>query len=187
MHHRHADHGFTRPGQLCISFGQAPGAGEPATGALHAPPLGQYVEALEAFEPFDDHQGDSPPGPPRPHPGDELASVGVIGPEQAEPRTPVPEDLQELLGAIAVLPTGRRDHHTQEQAERVDHNRPRTPVDLRVRVTAVDPPVSVVLTDWRSMIPALGWHGLPTAARTSPRRRSGSTCLVPSSRHWRPS
>ena len=55
-------------------------------------------------------------------------------------------------------------------------------LDLFVRIKAADPPFSVVLTDWLSMIPALGWRCFPLATRTSPRNRScmsGGPVLAP--------
>jgi hypothetical protein len=57
--------------------------------------------------------------------------------------------------------------------------------DLLVGIKAAESPFSVVLTDWLSRMPALGWRRLPAAARTSPRSRSCIRCQVPSRRHWR--
>jgi hypothetical protein len=88
-----------------------------------------------------------PPGPQGPHPGDEIARIGLIGPDQTEPSTPLPEALEELLRAIPILHTGGRDHDAQAQAQRGDQDVPLAPFDRLLRVKAVDPPCSVVLTD----------------------------------------
>ena len=84
----------------------------------------------------------------------------------------MPQDLQQRLCAIAVWHTGGRDHHRQDQPERIDQDVAFAAFDLFVRVKAADPPFSVVLTDWLSRIPALGCRRLPAATRTSPRSRS---------------
>src|SRR5687767_1718381 len=94
----------------------------------------------------------------------------------------MPEDLQERYGSIAVLYTGSRHHDGQQQAKRIDEEMAFAAFDLFVCVKAADPPFSVVLTDWLSMRPALGWRCLPEAARTSPRSRSCIRCQLPS---WR--
>ena len=84
----------------------------------------------------------------------------------------MPEAHQQSLGPVAVWHIGGRNHHGQEQAEGIDEDVAFAPFDLFVRVEAADPPFSVVLTDWLSRIPALGWRCLPVATRTSPRKRS---------------
>jgi hypothetical protein len=45
------------------------------------------------------------------------------------------------------LDTGGRDHHRQQEASRLDEDVALAPVDVLRRIVAVDPPVSVVLTD----------------------------------------
>ena len=87
-----------------------------------------------------------------------------------------------MHGPIAVLHTGGRDHDGEEPPSGIDEDMPFAPLDLFVRINAADPPVSVVLTDWLSMMPALGCRCFPAATRTSPRSRSCITCQVPSFR-----
>jgi hypothetical protein len=57
------------------------------------------------------------------------------------------EDLQQRLRPVAVLHTGGRDHHRQDQAKGIDEDMAFAALDLCVRVNAADPPFSVVLTD----------------------------------------
>ena len=90
------------------------------------------------------------------------------------------QDLQQRLCAIAVWHTGGGDDDRQQQAERIDEEVAFAAFDLFVCIEATDPPFSVVLTDWLSMIPALGWRCLPMATRTSPRSRSCIRCQLPS-------
>ena len=92
----------------------------------------------------------------------------------------MPQDLQQRLCAIAVLHAGGGDDDRQQQAERIDEDVAFAAFDLFVRVKPADPPFSVVLTDWLSMIPALGRRCLPVATRTSPRNRSCMSGQVPS-------
>jgi hypothetical protein len=91
------------------------------------------------------------------------------------------EDRQQTLGPITVLHTGGR-HHGQHEPYGINQEVALAPFDLLAGVIPADPPFSVVLTDGLSMMPALGWRCLPIAARTSPRRRSCSSCQVPSRR-----
>ena len=92
----------------------------------------------------------------------------------------MPEDLQQQLCPVAVLHTGGRDHHRQDQAKGIDEEMACAALDLFVRIEATDPPVSVVVTDGLSLIPARGWRCLPVATRTSPRSRSCMSGQVPS-------
>ena len=92
----------------------------------------------------------------------------------------MPEDLQQRLRPVAVLHVSGRDHHRQEYAEGIDEEVTFAALDLFMRIEATDPPFAVVLTDWLSMIPALGWRRLPVATRTSPRNKSCMSAQLPS-------
>jgi hypothetical protein len=59
---------------------------------------------------------------------------------------------------------------------------PRAAFALCVGIKAAEPPVAVVLTAWRSRIPARGCRRRPAATRTSPLSQSCIRCQVPS---WR--
>jgi hypothetical protein len=114
--HRPADDRFTGLGSILVIFGEAPIAAEPSEGPLDDPPFGKHVEAFEAFKSFDHLQADVAPGPQGPHPGSELTPIGLIGPNQSQARTLMPQDREETLGTVTVLDTGGRHHHRQEQA-----------------------------------------------------------------------
>jgi hypothetical protein len=81
-----------------------------ADGSLPDPTLEQDVEACEAFQPIDYLQAVVRPGLQAPYPGNQIVSVGLIGPDP-----PASEDLQVLLRAITVFTSGR-DHHAHEPA-----------------------------------------------------------------------
>jgi hypothetical protein len=59
----------------------------------------------------------------------------------------MPEDLEELFRAIAVLHTGGCHHYGADAPEGIDQDVPLAPLDLLAHVVAADPPFSVVLTD----------------------------------------
>src|SRR5918996_5588099 len=180
MNHHHVDDGFTGFWQQLIVFTQPAVAVEPSQRALDNPPPGDHFKPFGGIGALGDFQTNLAPRAQRPGPVDQGPSIGAIGPDAAQPGKLMPEDFQHLLGPVAVLHAGGRDDDGQDQSERVDEEMPFAAFDLFVGVEAANPPFSVVLTDWLSMTPALGWRRLPAATRTSPRSRSCRTCQVPS-------
>ena len=77
------------------------------------------------------------------------------------------------------------DYHCQQQSHRIDSDMSLATHHLLTSVIATRPPFSVVLTDWLSMIAALGVGSLPSACRTLGRRASWTRSHVPSSLHAR--
>jgi hypothetical protein len=179
MDHGDPDHGGTRLGDIRIILRSAAVPTTPGEGPLHDPACWQQEDALDPVGALDHLQADFAPGPSLPDPGDERPRLRLIGPDHAQARTAVPQGVQQGHGPVAVWHAGGRDHDREEQPERVDEEVPCAAVDLCGRVVAVAPPVSVVFTDCRSMIPALSWRRFPAATRTSPRSRSGIRCHVP--------
>jgi hypothetical protein len=145
--HGHVEHGFACLGQQLIILRSAAIAAKPAEGALHHPPFWQQEEALGPLGSFDNGQTDCSPGSQGPQPGDELTGIGLIRPDQPEAGKPGAADRQERHRAVAVLHTGGRHRHRQEQAERLDQDVAFTTVNVVVLVVAMAPPLSVVLTD----------------------------------------
>jgi hypothetical protein len=176
------DDSFTGLRQQLVLLAQPPVTIEPAQRALHDPAFGKQVKALVTVGTLDDFQTDFAPAPQLPYPGYQLTSVGLIGPDQSQPRKLVLEGREHDLGTIPVLHTGGGDDGGQDQPKGIDENMPFAPFDLFVGIKATDPPFSVVLTDWLSRIPALGCRRLPAATRTSPRSKSCIRCQVPSRR-----
>jgi hypothetical protein len=67
----------------------------------------------------------------------------------------MPEALQQQLSTITVLHASGGDDDRQQQTKRIDEEMAFAAFDLFMRVKAADPPFSVVLTDWLSMIAAV--------------------------------
>ena len=68
----------------------------------------------------------------------------------------MPEDAEERLGPLTILHTSRRDDDREQQSEGIDEEMPLAAFDLFAGIVPPEPPFSVVLTDWLSMMPALG-------------------------------
>jgi hypothetical protein len=156
MAHRHLDHGGAGCWQQLVIFTQASVAIEPAKSTFHNPTFGNDHTALERVGALRHVQADGASRPPRPDPVHQRTGIGPVGPEMPSPREPVPQAVQDLLRAITVLDTGGGHDHGQEQPEGVHEDVTLPPFDLLARVIAPEPPFSVVFTDWRSMMPALG-------------------------------
>ncbi len=97
-----------------------------------------------------------------------------------------PDPLDQLR-PIPILDIGRmyHHHHRQQQPHGIYNDMSLSTVDLLASVIATRPPFSVVLTDWLSMIAALGVWFLPSACRTLTRRASLARSHVPCSLHSR--
>jgi hypothetical protein len=92
---------------------------------------------------------------------------------------------QDQPGAVAVLYVSRMDYGNENQPKDIYEQVALATIDLLARVVAVRAPLSVVLTDWLSMIAALGCRLRPAASRTSPRNSSWIRFQVPSRRQQR--
>ena len=96
-----------------------------------------------------------------------------------------PDPLDQLR-PIPILDIGRmHHHHRQQQPHGIYNDMSLSTIDLLASVIATRPPFPVVLTDWLSMIAALGVGFLPSACRTLTRRASLARSHVPSSLHSR--
>src|SRR5919108_1341604 len=105
-------------------------------------------------------------------PRDQLARISPIRPDELQSWEAGDQGCQDRFGPIAVLDTGRMDHHDEEQPQDIDHDVTLATAYTLAAIIAPDPPFSVVFTVWLSMIPALGSRMRPAASRTSPRRLS---------------
>jgi hypothetical protein len=103
---------------------------------------------------------------------DELSCVSSIGPDELKSAESFAQAFEDQFSAVAVLHGGFVDDDGDNQAECVDDNVAFSPVDLLARVISAKPPFSVVLTDWLSMMAALGVGLRPQARRTCSRKVS---------------
>ena len=120
-----------------------------------------------------------------PDPLDQLSSIASIGPDQPHAGKPPYQFIDDQLRPIPILDIGRMHHHRQQQPHGIYNDMSLSTVDLLASVIATRPPFSVVLTDWLSIIAALGVGFLPSACRTLTRRASLARSHVPSSLHSR--
>jgi hypothetical protein len=114
MDHDHVNHRLTGLWQKLVVLTQAAVAIEPPQGALHNPPFRQEEEAFGPLRPLDHLDADFPPGPQLPQPGDEVPSIGLIGPDQAQAGELMSQDVQEQHGPVAVLHLGGGDDHRED-------------------------------------------------------------------------
>ena len=105
----HAHHGPLHPrlvvfGLALVVDGQPAALAEPGEGALHDPAAGQDLKVVDALAFADDldRQREDLGGP-----GDQLASVAGISPDQPEGREVGAEAPQQPPAAVAVLGAGR--------------------------------------------------------------------------------
>ena len=147
MTHRHLDDGVTRFRQPCVIFTQAAVASEPPEGPCDNPALGADHNARDAVGARGQLQPNRPVRSPRLDPIDQQPGISPVGPDVSPPRIPVPEGLQALFRAIAVLPTGGRHDHREDPPQRLDEAVTRAAFDRFARVIAPEPPLSVVWTD----------------------------------------
>ena len=73
--------------------------------------------------------------------------------------------LDQGKGLILILHPGARHLHDQEVALRIDQHVALAPLHLLGEVKALQPPFSVVFTDWLSMMAAEGWGSRPARRR----------------------
>jgi len=81
--HHDLDDRFTGLWQQLIVLAQPPVPIEPAQRALHDPAFGAHHEALGNSRSLNDGQSHGPMCPQRLDPGDQLAGIGLIGPDHA--------------------------------------------------------------------------------------------------------
>jgi hypothetical protein len=151
-------------------------------GHLDDPALGQQDEAAHVVRALDDLQL---PAGPLVDLANELAGVAAIAPEPLEARQRPDQWLEHELGTVAILDISGMHLHPVDQSEGIDDNMALAPLHLLASIVTPDPPFSAVLTDWLSMLPALGCGSRPSACRTAARNVSWIRSNVPSSRQRR--
>ncbi|PII37644.1 hypothetical protein T190_31000 [Sinorhizobium meliloti CCBAU 01290] len=84
-----------------------------------------------------------------------------------QPRPPVFDGFQEIGSAVAILNIGAVHHEADHQPERVDNDVALAALNLLACIKATEPPLSVVLTLWLSIAPAVGEASFPSNSRAS--------------------
>ncbi len=119
---------------------------------------------LRAFDDFNN------PAIPANRPIHKLPGVTAVGPDDLKAPPSRTELFDQQLATVAVLDVGRVNDQRENQAERVNDDMALAPLGLLARIVPSVAPFSAVLTDWLSMMPALGVGLRPSSIRT--RRRS---------------
>ena len=179
------NHGDLNPSFSCLRQGfivlaQPTTPPQPGQSAFDNPPARQHLELMAVWRPSDDLQQ---PATECTSPIDQLPSIAPIGPNQPEPRVFPYQFTQHQFGSVAVLDTGSVDDDRQKQAKGVNYYMALAPTNLLAGIIAARPPFSVVLTDWLSIIAALGVGSRPSDSRTLGRKLSWMRSQVPSIRH----
>jgi len=183
--HGDVDDGLAGTWEVLIVLAETALTSKPAERALDNPPSWKHLEPFHVVGAFDDLHPQAIARPQVAQPIEELARVAAVGPNQAQAREGVAECRHDQACAVAVLNVGRMDNGDQHQPEDIYQQMALAPIDLLARIVAVRAPLSVVLTDWLSMIAALGCRLRPAASRTSPRSSSWIRFQVPSRRQHR--
>ena len=115
----------------------------------------------------------------------QLSCIAAISPYQLESRKSPQKLGQHELDPVSVLDVRSMDDNGQKQSQSVYDDMALASRDLLARIVATRPPFSVVLTDWLSIMAALGVGSRPSASRTFGRSASWMRSQLPSSLHCR--
>ena len=176
----HPSLGRGRQGFVVLAQPTAPT--QPRECSLNHPSSGQHLKLMAIPRTPDDFQNIARKGLDPIH---QPASVTSISPNQPQTPEPSHQFVDDQLCTISVLDVSRMDHHGQQQPHGIHYDVALSTVDLLASVIATRPPFSVVLTDWLSMMAALGVGSLPADLRTAERRVSLTRSHVPSRLHFR--
>lgn len=122
-------------------------------------------------------------GPQRQDPLQEFPGISPISPNESKAQEAVAYPTENELGSIPILNVGCMDYYSNNQSQCVYQQMPLAAVDFLAGIISVKPPFSVVLTDWLSMIAALGSASRPSPMRSCARNVSWICVQVPSRRH----
>ncbi len=101
------------------------------------------------------------------HPADKASPITQGNPQVTQAgklwfNTP----FEQALSAIPVVDVGRMYQDFQDKALGIDQDMPFATFDLLATLIASKLPFSVVLTDWLSIMAALGWGSRPNGRRS---------------------
>ena len=111
--------------------------------------------------------------------------VSAISPDEFKSRKAALKRSQQVFPPVMVLKTGLMHTLVQDQAVRIYQDMALAAFDLFASVIAAPPPISLVFTDWLSIIAALGVGSRPCFTRTCSRSAVWMRSQVPSLRHVR--
>jgi hypothetical protein len=161
-------------------LGETPAATEPRQAALHHPPPGQQLEALDAWRALDDFDC------PRAAIGDGVeqlfAAIDAVGEDMTQLGEGLPQRTQQRHRTVRILDVGLvHPHGEQNPSVSVTIWRLRPLMRLPAS-NPRGPPLSVVGTLWLSIMPALGAGFRPCLWRARATSWALIRCQVASSR-----
>ena len=160
-HHR-PDRRLLALRQLLVVFAQPTVATKPGKRPLHDPTMRDDLEALRLRPPRHHLHHPAEPSLYGLH---KAASVAAVYPDPRQAREPPLHSRQHHPRAVAVLNVRRMHSNGEQPPEGIYGDMPLATLDLLARIVAAFPPFSVVLTDWLSIMAALGLVSRPTRAR----------------------
>jgi len=160
--HSQLDHSFTANRQRLVVLAKSAIFAKPGKCTFDHPTFGQDHKAMQ-LRAFDDLQY---PMAKLSGPRDELAGVTAVGPNQSQSRETIGQFPQNQFGSITVLDAGRMHHNRHHQTKCIDHQMAFSAHYLLARIVTSVPPFEAVLTDWLSIIAALGLGWRPALIRT---------------------
>jgi len=163
VNHGKLDHSFTAIGERLIVFTQAAILSQPRKRPFDHPASGQHRKTFNVLTTFDNLQD---PAAKIRSPVNELACVSTIGPDQRQPTETTHQFPQNQLSTVTILNTGCVHNHSHHQTQRINHQMAFSTRYFLAGVIASIPPFEAVLTDWLSIIAALGLAWRPAWTRT---------------------
>jgi len=113
---------------------------------------------------------------------DAASRVPAVAPDECEPGIPLLGLSDDQRASVPLLDRSGLDVDGYGQPEGVHHHEPLSALYLLPGVKPAEPPFSVVLTDWLSTAPALGWGSRWARSRQRQCRRSYTRSSRPESR-----
>ena len=153
--HGHVEEAFSGLGEEFIILAESAVTVEPAKCALDDPAFGQDLEAFGRVATPDNFE--FPTGELF-DPSLQLSGVAAVGPDLFQSRTVEANLLDQSARPVTVLNAGRVHDHADGQSQGIDDKVALASFNLLASVVAaLRPPFSPVLTDWLSMIAAVGF------------------------------
>ncbi len=117
------------------------------------------------------------------NPLEELSSITTICPNEPKAQELLPNQTKQELGTITILDVGGMHHYGNYQTHSIYEQMPLAPVNFLPGIISMEPPFSVVFTDWLSMMAALGSASRASVFRSFSRKALCIRSHVPSRRH----
>ena len=156
---------------------------QPSKSSLYDPSPRKDVKAFDSIGPFHNLQAEVVAASQRRDPFDQFPCVSPIGPNQPDAQIGVTYQMEEYFGSVTILNVGCMNDYSNHQSKRVYEEMTFAAVHFLAGIIPMEPPFSVVLTDWLSRIAALGSASRPSAMRTWVRNASWTCAHIPWRRH----